>query len=144
MICLITGYRQITVTHAPSEWSVFVHKIILLYFFVQILILLLYLFKISAREIVVLADRNCAISVSGGEWNMSSIRKKSVLLPVLYGSAGGQLYKASASTLPLLSKRLFAVCLITLEKWKILIVERYEIFTHLWEVKLIYDGDLFS
>lgn len=67
-----------------------------------------------------------------------------MLLPVLYGSSEGQLYKASASTIPLLSKRLFAVCLITLEKWKILIVERYEVFTHLWEVKLIYDGDLFS
>lgn len=74
----------------------------------------------------------------------AALGKKSMLLPVLYGSTEGQLYKASASTIRLLSKRLFAVCLITLEKWKILIVERYEVFTHLWEVKLIYDGDLFS
>ena len=69
-----------------------------------------------------------------------------MLLPVLYGSAEGQLYKASAAFHPPSPKQeaKFAACLITLEKWKILIVERYEIFTHLWEVKLIYDGDLFS
>lgn len=51
MICLITCYRQITVTHAPTVGSVFVHETVLC-FFVQILILLLYLFR-------PLSKRNC-------------------------------------------------------------------------------------
>lgn len=126
------------------------HKMIFCYFFVRFCFCCYTFAPLQAREIVVLAYRNCATSVTRRDKvNKRSNRKKSISHCALafMAFAKGQLYKTVTDFhCPLLSKRLskFVVyCVVNHWKTRVFQFLKDRVLTHLWQGKLIYDGYLF-
>lgn len=126
MVCQISEFLLDGSNSCTNCMGFFVHKMIFCYFFVRFWFCCYNFPPLWIGEIVVLAHRNWATSVTWREeLNKRSSRKKInfyTLFPGFYGSAKEQLYKTMTDFhCPFLSKRLskFLVCCVVKQTGKL-------------------------